>query len=75
MQTFKGEHVEACTKHSTNPVPCILFDPAFDGSYNLRQAKQDDDIYSRPGLSHLAATLFNMMGYDAPSDLNESLIE
>jgi len=75
MQIFKDGETEACTKHSTNPVPCILFDPAFDGSYNLRQPKQGDDIATRPGLSHLAATLFNMMGYDAPDDLNTSLLE
>jgi 2,3-bisphosphoglycerate-independent phosphoglycerate mutase len=73
MQVFKDGEVEACTKHSVNPVPCILFDPAFDGSYALRQPIKDD-IHS-PGLSHLAATLFEMMGYEPPLDLNPSLIE
>ncbi len=70
---------EPCTKHSTNPVPCILFDPAYDGSYQLRQLGQlnqsgqssDDDV---PGLSNLAATLFEMMGHDIPDDLDASLI-
>jgi len=60
---------EACTKHSTNPVPCILFDPAYDGSYTLRQAEDGE-----PGLSNLAATLFEIMGYAAPDDLDASLI-
>jgi len=75
MQVFNHGEAEACTKHSINPVPCILFDPTYDGSYHLRQPKHGDDIATRPGLSHLAATLFNMMGYDAPSDLNHSLLE
>ncbi len=62
---------EPSTKHSTNPVPCILFDPAYDGNYALRQAQDDD----QPGLSNLAATLFEIMGYDVPNDLDTSLIE
>jgi len=75
MKIFKGGGEEACTKHSVNPVPCILFDASFDGSYGLRQAKQGDDAQTMPGLSHLAATLFEMMGYEAPTDLNQSLLE
>ena len=73
MQVFKDGKVEACTKHSINPVPCILFDSAFDGSYALRQP-MDGDVQP-PGLSHLAATLFEVMGYTPPEDLNPSLIE
>jgi 2,3-bisphosphoglycerate-independent phosphoglycerate mutase len=75
MQIFKGDDSEPCTKHSINPVPCILFDPAFDGSYKLRQPQEGDDLSTTPGLSHLAATLFEVMGYTAPKDLNASLIE
>jgi len=75
MQVFKDGESEPCTKHSVNPVPCILFDPAFDGSYQLRQAQECDDITRAPGLSHLAATLFEVMGYAVPNDLNASLIE
>ncbi len=73
VPTKHGE--EASTKHTLNPVPCILFDPAFDGSYGLRQPKETDDVQTRPGLSHLAATLFEMMGRTPPADLNPSLIE
>jgi len=75
MQVFKQGKAEACTKHSINPVPCILFDSHYDGSYHLRQAQADGDIHTTPGLSHLAATLFEIMGYDAPDDLNPSLLE
>ena len=68
-------HSEASTKHSINPVPCILFDPAFDGSYRLRQPQAGDDVLSRPGLSHLAATLLELMGQEIPAGLAPSLIE
>jgi len=76
MQVYdKSGHAEACTKHSINPVPCILFDPSFDGSYRLHQPRNGDDKALMPGLSHLAATLFAMMGKEPPADLNTSLIE
>jgi len=75
MQIFNGDETEPCTKHSINPVPCILFDPIFDGSYQLRKPQEGDNLSMTPGLSHLAATLFEVMGYEAPEDLNASLIE
>ncbi|WP_238701094.1 2,3-bisphosphoglycerate-independent phosphoglycerate mutase [Mariprofundus erugo] len=76
MQVFdKAGHAEASTKHSINPVPCILFDPTFDGSYSLRQPRDGDTTAIRPGLSHLAATLYAMMGQLPPADFNPSLIE
>lgn len=76
MQVFdKAGRAEASTKHSTNPVPCILFDPSFDGSYSLRQPCAGDAAMVCPGLSHLAATLYAMMGMEPPADFNRSLIE
>jgi len=73
VHTSHGD--EACTRHSINPVPCILFDPRYDGSYHLRQAQTGDDIHTTPGLSHLAATLFVMLGLNPPEDMSPSLIE
>jgi 2,3-bisphosphoglycerate-independent phosphoglycerate mutase len=76
MKATAGDgRLEPSTKHSTNPVPCILFDPAYDGSYRLRQAGDTDDVQTTPGLSHLAATLFEVMGEKIPEDFNLSLIE
>ncbi len=66
---------EPCTRHSTNPVPCILFDAAWRGGYHLRQPRPDDDVQHTPGLSHLAATLFVMLGMPPPADMNPPLIE
>ena len=76
MTVVKADgHNEASTKHSINPVPCILFDPGFDGSYHLRQPGADDDVATKPGLSHLAATLLELMGQAIPDELAPSLIE
>ena len=66
---------EPCTRHSTNPVPCILFDAEWDGGYHLRQPGPDDDVRRTPGLSHLAATLFVMLGMAPPADMNPPLIQ
>jgi len=74
VEAGEGGH-EPSTKHSINPVPCILFDPAFDGSYRLRQAADMDNVHTTPGLSHLAATLLEVMGESVPEDINPSLIE
>ncbi|MDX8404974.1 MAG: 2,3-bisphosphoglycerate-independent phosphoglycerate mutase, partial [Mariprofundus sp.] len=74
MQVYdKAGRAEACTKHSTNPVPCILFDPSYDGSYRLHQPRSGDDKALMPGLSHLAATVYAMLGKEPPADLNTSL--
>jgi len=75
MVVHTGHGDEPCTRHSINPVPCILFDPQYDGSYHLRQTQAGEDIDMIPGLSHLAATLFVMLGLNSPEDMNPSLIE
>jgi len=74
MLVHTGHGDEACTRHSINPVPCILFDSRYDGSYHLRQPQPGDDIHTTPGLSHLAATLFVMLGLNPPEDMNPPLI-
>lgn len=76
MQVDTGEgSSEPSTKHSLDPVPCILFDADFDGAYGLRQPQGSDDINIEPGLSHLAGTLFIMLGMNPPEDINPPLIE
>ena len=75
MRIAVGDGHEPSTKHSTNPVPCILFDPNYDASYSLAQPDSSDEVVDAPGLSHIAATLFEMMGKTAPEDLNSSLIQ
>ncbi len=57
------------TAHTLNPVPFIIYDPAYNGEYELRTDMKD------AGLANVAATLLNLMGFDAPSDYLPSLIE
>ena len=55
------------TSHSLNPVPCIIYDPKFDGEY-------DTNLNEGLGISSLAATTMNLMGYEAPEDYDKSII-
>ncbi|HEY3359980.1 MAG TPA: 2,3-bisphosphoglycerate-independent phosphoglycerate mutase [Polyangia bacterium] len=55
------------TAHTLNPVPFIIYDPAFAGEYEL--AAPD-----KPGLGNLAATALNLMGFAAPEGYLPSLV-
>ncbi len=55
------------TSHTLSPVPFAIYDPEFRGEYRL-------DPPDGAGLSHVAATMFNLLGYQAPDDYNQSLI-
>ena len=56
------------TAHSLNPVPVYIFDP--DGNAHVRLADCND-----PGVSSLAATCINLLGYEAPADYDPTLVE
>ncbi|MEY2933549.1 MAG: 2,3-bisphosphoglycerate-independent phosphoglycerate mutase [Pseudomonadota bacterium] len=58
---------KAKTSHTLNPVPCILYDNQSKGALQLKKDK-------RFGLSSLAATTVNLLGYEAPSLWDESLL-
>ncbi|MFC1821631.1 2,3-bisphosphoglycerate-independent phosphoglycerate mutase [Thermodesulfobacteriota bacterium] len=55
------------TAHTLNPVPFVIFDPEFKGEY--APAAVDS-----PGLSNVAATLLNLLGYEKVEDYDPSLI-
>ena len=55
------------TSHSLNPVPCIIFDPEYNGEYSKV-------LNSGLGISSIAATIMNFLGFDAPSDYDKSII-
>lgn len=57
------------TAHTLNPVPCVIYDPSYQGEYTLASLKE------QPGLANLAATVLNLLGYRAPADYKPSLIE
>ena len=55
------------TSHSLNPVPFVICDSLEDGCYDLVP-------HMEGGLSNVAATVFNLLGYQAPEDYSPSLI-
>ncbi|MCI1208560.1 MAG: 2,3-bisphosphoglycerate-independent phosphoglycerate mutase [Treponema sp.] len=58
---------KAKTSHSLNPVPGIIYDPEYKGEY-------DKTLNEGLGISSWAATLINLMGFEAPTDYDKSLI-
>ena len=59
---------KAKTAHSLNPVPAIIYDPA-----NVAKAKLTDK--QGLGISSLAATCLNLLGYQTPEGYDPSLVE
>jgi 2,3-bisphosphoglycerate-independent phosphoglycerate mutase len=64
----KGE-TKAKTSHTLNPVPFILISGTENPNFKLKTN------IKTPGLSNVAATVLNLLGFEAPSDYDESLIE
>ena len=62
-----GSH-KAKTSHTLNRVPFIIYDNNYTDSYTV---KEDEGMF---GLSNVAATAVNFLGYDAPSMWDESMI-
>ena len=71
----KGPKVEkdgsfkAKTSHTLNPVPFIIYDNVAKDAYTV---KADNGQF---GLSNVAATVVNFLGFDAPEMWDESVIE
>ena len=57
------------TSHTLNPVPCIIYDNFYSENYTV---KADNGQF---GLANVAATMVNLLGYEAPEIWNESIIE
>ena len=64
----KNGHYKAKTSHTLNPVPCIIYDNVTSGAYTV---KEDKGTF---GLSNVAATMVNLLGYEAPEMWDESII-
>jgi len=60
-------HKKQKTAHSLNPVPCIIYDPEYKNDYNQK-------LNEGLGISSLAATCINLLGYNAPADYDKSVI-
>ncbi len=70
MFTVKNGKRTVKTSHTLNPVPLIIYDPAYQGEYALRKEMEE-----KPGLSNIAATIFHLLGWVPPEDYDPSLIE
>ena len=66
----KNGKMKAKTSHTLNPVPCIIYDNT--DAKNGYTVKADNGSF---GLSNVAATMVNLMGYEAPAKWDESVIE
>jgi len=58
---------EVRTAHSLNPVPFWIVDYGYQGEYEMAGIE-------KPGLTNVAATLLNLLGYEKPEDYDPSLI-
>ncbi len=67
-KTKEDGSFRAKTSHTLNPVPLIYYDNQTDGAVALRTGNDY-------GLSNLAATMVNLLGYEAPEIWDESMVE
>ena len=65
----KDGSYKAKTSHTLNPVPLVIYDNFYADSYTV---KEDKGTF---GLSNVAATAVNLLGYAAPEMWDESVIE
>ena len=65
----KDGSYKAKTSHTLNPVPFIIYDNYYSDKYTV---KADNGEF---GLSNVAATCVNFLGYEAPSMWDASIIE
>ena len=65
----KNGNFKAKTSHTLNPVPCYIYDNYNKDAYTV---KADEGAF---GLSDVAATVVNLLGYEAPDMWDASLID
>ena len=65
----KDGSFKAKTSHTLNPVPFIIYDNATSADYKVKLGRDDF------GLSNVAATTVNLLGYEAPAIWDESMVE
>ena len=69
LKLSKDGSAKAKTSHTLNPVPFIIYDNFTADKYSVKLGREDF------GLSAVAATTVNMLGYEAPEIWDESMIE
>jgi 2,3-bisphosphoglycerate-independent phosphoglycerate mutase len=56
------------TSHTLNPVPFVILDSGYKEEYKYSQLKE-------PGLANIAATICNLLGFEAPTGYESSLVK
>jgi 2,3-bisphosphoglycerate-independent phosphoglycerate mutase len=67
----------AKTSHSLNPVPCVIYDPACQGEYPRdlsSPAARETSLRGGLGISSIAATCIQLLGYIPPADYDKSVL-
>jgi 2,3-bisphosphoglycerate-independent phosphoglycerate mutase len=67
MYTVKDGKKIVSTAHSLNPVPFVIVDSGYKGEYSIAEL-------DKRGLTNVAATLLNLLGFEQPKDYDPSLI-
>jgi 2,3-bisphosphoglycerate-independent phosphoglycerate mutase len=67
MFTESGGARSPLTSHTLNPVAFAIHDPGYGSEYQLEPPPD-------AGLSHVAATVLNLLGYEAPPDYQPSML-
>ena len=67
MWTEKNGRRSPMVAHTKNPVPFIIKDYSGANSFALSEV-------DTPGLSNVAATICNILGYEAPEEYDPSLV-
>lgn len=67
MYTEKDGVRSPKTSHTLSPVPFVIHDPNYDGEYRMTPP-------AGAGLANVAATVFQLLGYEPPADYEPSLI-
>ena len=66
-KTNKDGSLKSKTSHTLNPVPMIIYDNNYANAYAVKEGNF--------GLSNVAATVVNLLGYEKPEAWDESVIE
>ncbi len=67
VKTKKDGEPKSKTSHSLNPVPCIIYDPSYNGEYSK-------ELNEGLGISSIAATCISLLGYIPPEDYDKSIV-
>ena len=67
MYTEKDGVRSPKTSHTLSPVPFAIHDPNYDGEYHMSPP-------AGAGLANVAATVFQLLGFEPPADYEPSLI-